>query len=49
MLMEFDQVRYTYPCTNQPALNDLSLNIFLILFDNSVAIGLISESVVKYS
>ncbi|AFZ45354.1 cobalt ABC transporter, ATPase subunit [Halothece sp. PCC 7418] len=27
MLMEFDQVRYTYPCTNQPALNDLSLKI----------------------
>jgi len=27
MLMEFDHIRYTYPCTNTPALQDLSLNI----------------------
>lgn len=27
MLMEFDQIRYTYPCTSQPALKGLSLQI----------------------
>ena len=25
MLMAFDRIHYTYPCTTQPALNDLSL------------------------
>lgn len=27
MLMEFDQVEYTYPCTQQPAITNLSLGI----------------------